>query len=78
MTKVNQITPALFNTYDNINFFIERTKPYNPKGRLGGEDNAIKSDQEILQLLKEGSYPFVSLPDGDKITSRMLFTVGIK
>jgi hypothetical protein len=32
----------VFNTYDNINFFINRVKPYNPKGR---NQTAEESDQ---------------------------------
>ena len=32
----------VFNTYENINFFINRVKPYNPKGR---KQTAKESDQ---------------------------------
>ncbi len=71
---VKQMTPILFSTYDNVNFFIERTKPYNPRG----EDNAREADDEILQLLIDGSYPFICLPDGEKIIDNILYMAGVK
>lgn len=70
---VKQMVPTLFETYDNVNFFIERTKPYNPNGRVGGEESAKRADEGIRQLLTENSYPFISLPDGDKIVSNILY-----
>jgi len=36
--------------YDNINIFIERVKPYNPKGRFQNEEGAKKIDEEIQKL----------------------------
>lgn len=37
----------VFNTYENINFFINRVKPYNPKGR---NQTAEESDQLSLVI----------------------------
>lgn len=37
-----EVVKNVFNTYDNINFFINRVKPYNPKGRNQTE---AESDQ---------------------------------
>lgn len=37
----------VFNTYENINFFINRVKPYNPKGR---NQTAEESDQLSLRI----------------------------
>ena len=37
----------VFNTYENINFFINRVKPYNPKGR---NQTAKESDQLSLRI----------------------------
>ena len=37
-----QVVLNVFNTYENINFFINRVKPYNPKGR---NQTAEESDQ---------------------------------
>jgi deoxyadenosine/deoxycytidine kinase len=37
----------VFNTYENINFFINRVKPYNPKGR---NQTAEESDQISFRI----------------------------
>lgn len=50
------VTTILFNKYDNHNYFLERTKPFDPRGRLGGEDNAREADAGIKELLKMHSY----------------------
>lgn len=51
----------LFHSYDNINFFIERVKPYNPKGRFQSEEEAIHIDGEILKLLGKKRIPYISI-----------------
>lgn len=48
------LAKKIFETYENINFFIIRTKSFNPVGRLGGEDNAIKADEDIKKLVTSG------------------------
>lgn len=37
----------VFNTYENLNFFINRVKPYNPKGR---NQTAEESDQISIRI----------------------------
>lgn len=40
-----------YNKYDNIDIFINRNKPYNPKGRRQSLDEAIGIDNRIRDLL---------------------------
>ncbi len=40
-----------FERFDNINFFVERTKPYNPNGRLQDEAGAREIDNQIRELI---------------------------
>jgi hypothetical protein len=54
----------LFNSYDNVNFFINRKKKYNPAGRFQTEEEAQKIDVEIKSLLNKLGIPFVEI-DGD-------------
>jgi hypothetical protein len=53
----------LFNTYINKNFFIERTGEYDPRGRLGGEDNALRADVGIRLMLKDTPHTVVKVDD---------------
>jgi adenylate kinase family enzyme len=47
--SLTQLVVDVYNTYENINFFITRVKPYNPKGR---NQTAEESD-EISEAIKE-------------------------
>lgn len=54
----------LFDTYDNINFFINRKKKFNPKGRFHNEEQSKQIDVDIKNLLNNLSVPYVEI-DGD-------------
>lgn len=43
----NDVVNNVFNSYENINFYVERSKPYNASGRLQTEQ---ESDKMILPL----------------------------
>ncbi len=42
-----------FNTYDNINYFVRRDKPYNPIGRMHTEKEAQKIENSMYYLLEK-------------------------
>lgn len=48
----------LYDSYDNINIFLQREKPYHKIGRNQTEEEAKEKDREILQLLKECNYNY--------------------
>lgn len=52
----------LYNTYDNINIFLEREKPYHSIGRNQSEDEARKIDQWVLNFLDENGYDYYKIP----------------
>lgn len=58
----NEVVLNIYNTYDNINFFIRRVKPYNPKGRNQTEQESDLLTQKIIDMLDENfiDYKFVS------------------
>ncbi len=47
---------------DNLNFFIERRKAYNPNGRMQTMDEATVLDAKIRGVLDEHKIPYVSVP----------------
>jgi hypothetical protein len=49
------------NQFENINVFLEREKPYNPKGRVQNEDKAKILDNQIKDLLNELNIPFIKM-----------------
>jgi hypothetical protein len=49
----------VFNTdYHNVSYFLDRTKPYNPRGRRQSESSARDKDADILKLLNDHAVPF--------------------
>jgi len=43
----NEVVKNCFESFDNINFFIHRVKPYNPAGRLQTEEESDKLSEDI-------------------------------
>jgi len=54
-----------FNEFDNLNFYINRVKPYNPVGRYQDEKGAKRVDETVLNFLSYNDIPFYTV-DGDK------------
>lgn len=50
---------------DSLNFFLNRTKPYNPKGRHQDEDGARALDSKILDMLITHDVDFVAVPGNE-------------
>lgn len=55
----------LWNTYDNVNFFINRKKEYNPIGRNQTEAEAIVIDLKLRNFLEETKLPYNIIPGNE-------------
>lgn len=62
----HQTVDWAFNQYDNINFLVKRTKPYNPKGRNQTEAESDRKQDEIVRLLERHSVDYTTVT-GDEI-----------
>lgn len=62
----------LFNSFDNMNYYINRVKPYNPKGRYQDEAGAREKDKDIEQLLIDYKIPYITV-DGDTFGAELIF-----
>lgn len=51
----------VFNSYDNINFFVNRVKPYNPIGRHQTEEESDALKAPMIQLLIDNNIPFIEI-----------------
>ncbi len=56
----------LFNSFDNINYLVERYKKYDNFGRIQSENEAIKKDKEIKFLLDKNKIGY-NIVDGKRI-----------
>lgn len=55
----NKMVLDVFNSYDNLNYLLVRTKPYNPIGRNQTEEESDDIGREIGKLLEDNSVNFV-------------------
>lgn len=72
----NKSVMDVFNYYDNINFLLNRVKPYNPIGRLQTEEESDALKKPITDLLSTRNIPYEEVDgciDGyDKIFNRVM------
>lgn len=61
---LEDLVMAIYNSYDNLNFFINRTKPYNPKGRNQTEEESDAISKQIKELYNRLEIPYTEI-DGD-------------
>jgi adenylate kinase family enzyme len=61
---LTDLVMAVFNSYENVNFFINRTKPYNQKGRNQTEEESDAISEEIKKLYTKLNIPYIEI-DGD-------------
>lgn len=53
-----KLVMELYDTYDNINIFLEREKPYHKVGRSQTEEQARAIDDWVRSFLDEHNYPY--------------------
>ena len=56
----------VFNSYNNLNVFLNRAQKYDHKGRFQTEDEAKAIDEEILSTLKERGVPYIKVTPNDE------------
>lgn len=49
--EFNDLVAKIFKSYNSVNYFIERDKPYNPKGRLQTENESDCLAEKIKDML---------------------------
>lgn len=59
--SLTDLVMAIFNTYNNINFFINRTKPYNTKGRNHTEEESDAISLQIKDLYRQLDIPYMEI-----------------
>lgn len=66
----------IFNSFNNMNFFINRVKPYNPKGRLHNEKESDSMKSNMLNFLDDNNIYYNTYDgckeDYDKIVNQIM------
>jgi ABC-type oligopeptide transport system ATPase subunit len=67
-----QLVLDLWNSYLNVNFYIDRVKRYAKVGRSQTEDEARGIDRVVKGILEEHRVPFTCLPGDAEAPRRLL------
>lgn len=51
----------LFESYDNINFFVNRVKPYNPVGRFQTEEESDEISSSLKSMLLDEGISYIDI-----------------
>lgn len=70
--ELSVLTLKIFDSYDNHNYFINRVKPYNPKGRFQTEEEAMTIVDDMKDFLTNHNIPFEER-NGDPIGYDSIF-----
>ena len=72
----NQVVKNVFNSYNNLNYFILRAKKYNPKGRNQTEAESDELSDKLIDILNNNNIDYEFLPglleSGDKIVDEVM------
>jgi hypothetical protein len=66
------------NKYENLDFFLTRTTPYDPVGRVQDESTAYLLDKKIENLLIRQSSSYTKLPADNKSIQQILDIIDSK
>lgn len=64
--EFNDLVAKIAKSYTSVNYFITRSKPYNPIGRLQTESESDIISQDIKELLNKYNIPYSEYP-GDVV-----------
>lgn len=67
-----QLILEKFWSYNNINFYLERTKPYDPNGRYQDEDGAVQLDRQMRAYMKDAGIPLTFIKSDDDVVTNLL------
>jgi len=65
LPSFHQFVIDKFNSFDSINFYINRVKPYNPAGRNQDLEGAKQIDDVVLKYIQAHNIPYENI-DGDE------------
>lgn len=57
----NKSVMDVFHSYNNMNYLLLRTKPYNPIGRHQSEEESDALKEPMVKLLKERDIPYLEI-----------------
>lgn len=64
--EFNKVVMNVFNTYNNMNFFIFQTREYTQSGRIHTKNEALSMQKPLLNMLENNGVPFNMIMGDEK------------
>lgn len=78
----NQVVRQCFDTFDNLNYMILRSKPYNPKGRIQTAEESDNMVQKFYEFFQKQNIAYRTMygeqSEYDKIVEQVLHHINLK
>lgn len=78
----DKLVMEIFNSYDNLNIYVDRDKPYNPVGRNQTETESDAIAKEILELLDKESIYYTrikgNIEEYDEVVSSIIWRINFE
>lgn len=75
--NLNNLVMQEFNKFNNINFFVNRSKNYNPNGRMQTEEQAKEIDNKVKNFLNKQSINY-EIIEGNLYARNIIHNILIK
>lgn len=72
---LDAVVKETFNKYNNMNFFLNRVKGYNPNGRTQTEDEADKIAEGLKDILDKENYPYKSYNADESVVDKIVVDI---
>ena len=72
-----QLVFDMFNSYDNVNIFLERNHPYSDKRREQTEHESDEDSKRMKKMLSDYNIPFTVMKAGDHVPMDVLKILGL-
>lgn len=69
---LDQLVLEEFNKFNNLNFFVNRVKPYNPNGRNQTEDESNAIGVSLKEMLNENNITYTEITGEPSSTDRVV------
>ena len=77
--EFDALVTKVFNSYDSMNVFINRVKPYNESGRFQTEKDSDEISKELATFLQQHELDYIQYPGStegyDRLVSDVLFRI---
>lgn len=71
-SALDAIVKETFEKYNNLNFFLNRVKEYNPNGRTQTEEESNEIADGLYEIMKDYGYDFIEYAADEEVADKII------